>query len=388
MLIDIAVKTIWRRKLRALLTILGVATAVQLFIMMTSILSFYDSDIQRQVAVFAGKVFVQRPVMGVGAGEDFPSMNSSIAEQTANSILALDGVNREESSAVLFIPLVADLRPNMPPSYFIVGVEPGHEAAFLGSLELQSGDPDLAADPRGVILGSTAANHYRPSANDSPAEPGDTIRILDKEFTVLGVLKGASSLYNGTVIMPLATAQELFNHPQTVSAVVLTALRVEEIEGIQSAVRGSYPNLQASNQENIANNAREMMGMQRAFFNMISSSAILSTAMVVMIVVLIAVMEQRRDIGTLRAMGARKRRILGLVLGESLILTLCGGLTALPLSIAFNGILNYGLFVDGLETIRLWLATLGLCLLIGLLASILPAWQAMRVDPLSAMQMD
>jgi putative ABC transport system permease protein len=387
MLLDIALKTLWRRKLRTLLTMLGVATAIQLYLMMTAILSFYDADIQQQVATFAGKVFVQRTMQADGAGADFPSMSSSIAAETADDILAIEGVNRAESSAVLFIPMVADIRPNMPPSFFIVGVEPGHETAFIGNLAVAAGE-DALADVRGVILGSNAANHYRPEGSSLPARPGDTIRILEQEFTVIGVLAGASSLYDGTVIMPLPTAQELFNRPGTVSAVILTPFRVEAVEGIQSAVRAAYPLLQPSNQKDVADNAREMMSMQRTFFHLITNSAILSTVMVVMIVVLIAVMEQRRDIGTLRAMGSRKRRILGMVLGESLLLTLGGGLAALPLSILFNQYMNYGLFLHPSETIRLWLSTLGLCMLIGLLASILPAWQAMRVDPLSAMQME
>ncbi|MGB7537596.1 MAG: FtsX-like permease family protein [Anaerolineales bacterium] len=387
MLLDIAIKTLWRRKLRTLLTVLGVATAIQLYLMITAIVSFYDWDIQQQVAVFAGKVFVQRPMQAVGAGEDFPSMNSSIAAATADSILALDGINRERSSAVLFIPLLTDVRPNMPPSYYIVGLEPGHETAFLGSLELESGGLTLK-DSRGVILGSNAAGHYRPEGSEAPARPGDTVRVLDQEFTVLGVLASASTLYDGTVIMPLATAQELFNRPDTVSAVILTPFRVDAVEGIQTAIRNAYPNLEASNQADVARNAVEMMSMQRAFFRLINSSTILTTVMVVMVVVLIAVMEQRRDIGTLRAMGSRKRRIFGMVLGESLILTVGGGLMSLPLSILFNAIVNFGLFVDPAEIIRLWLSSIGLCVLIGLAASILPAWQAMRVDPLTSMQME
>jgi putative ABC transport system permease protein len=387
MLLDIAIKTLWRRKLRTLLTVLGVATAIQLYLMMTAILSFYDWDIQQQVAVFAGKVFVQRPMQAVGAGEDFPSMTSSIAAATADTILALEGINREKSSAVLFIPLLTDVRPNMPPKYYIVGVEPGHEAAFLGTLPVDNGKGALA-DARGVILGSNAADHYRPEGSIRPARPGDTIRILDQEFTVLGVLAGASTLYDGTVIMPLSTAQELFNRPQTVSAVILTPFRVDAVEGIQTAIRDAYPNLEASNQADVARNAVEMMSMQRAFFGLINSSTIFTAVMVVMVVVLIAVMEQRRDIGTLRAMGSRKRRILGMVLGESLMLTVGGGLLSLPLSILFNAFVNFGLFVDPAEIIRLWLSSIGLCVLIGFLGSILPAWQAMRVDPLTSMQMD
>ena len=111
MLLDLALKTLWRRKLRSLLTILGVAAAIQLYLMMNAILAFYDTDIQSQVAAFAGKIYIQRPMQADGAGEDFPSMNSSISADTAESILILEGINSAASSAVLFIPLLADIRP-------------------------------------------------------------------------------------------------------------------------------------------------------------------------------------------------------------------------------------------------------------------------------------
>jgi putative ABC transport system permease protein len=387
MLLDIAWKTLWRRKLRSLLTVLGVAAAVQLYLMMNSILSFYDADIQSQVAAFAGKVYVQRPMQDAEAGEDFPSMNSSISAGTAEAILALEGIRRAESSAVLFIPLLADMRPNLPPAYFIVGIEPGHETAYLGGLQALSGRAELDG-PRGVILGSRAAGHYRPLPDGEAAHPGDTVSVLGQEFTVLGVMPSASTIVAGAVFMPLATAQELFNRPQTVSAVVLTPLRMEDTDGIRQAVAGVDPNLRASSQADLADNAEDMMRMQRMFFQMINSSAILSTVMVVTVVVLVAVMEQRREIGTLRAMGARRRRIAGMVLGEALVLTVCGGLAALPISLVLDKTMNYGLAANLTETIRLWISTLGWCLVIGLLASVVPAWQALRVDPLAAMQME
>jgi putative ABC transport system permease protein len=387
MLLDLAFKTIWRRRLRAALTVLGVAAAIQLYLMMNSILAFYDSDIQGQVAAFAGKVYVQRPMQATSMGEDFPSMNSSISTDTALTILAMEGINRAESSAMLFIPLLADMRPNLPPAYFIVGMEAGHETAYLGGLEVVSGTAGLDG-PRGVILGSRAATHYRPTPESESAQPGDTITVLDEEFTVLGILPSASTIINGAVIMPLATAQDLFNHPRTVSAVILTPERVEDMDGIRRAVADADPNLRASDQADIADNARDMMNMQRMFFRMINYSTILSTIMVVMVVVLVVVMEQRKEIGTLRAMGARRSLIFGMVLGEALLLTLCGGLFAIPLSIAMDKLINYGMFWSWTETLHIWLSTLGMCLVIGVLASLLPSWQAMRVDPLTAMRMD
>jgi putative ABC transport system permease protein len=314
-------------------------------------------------------------------------MNSSISAETAGSILTLPGIDREASSAVLFVPLVADTRPNLPPMYYIVGMEPGSEAAFLNQRESISGSGSLEG-ARGVILGSEAADHYRPAGGESPAAPGDVIRVMDEEFTVLGVLPYSSTLYNGIVLMPLATAQDLFHRPGTVSAVILTAQRVEDIGSVQSAVRSGFPSLQASSQEDIARNADEMMSMQRAFFRLINNSALLSTVMIVMIVVLVAVIEQRKDIGTLRAVGGRRWRIFGMVAGESLVLVLLGGILSLPSSFFFGKVFGYGAFYSVLETVRLWLGTLGLCLCIGLLASLLPAWHAVRVDPLEALQSD
>jgi putative ABC transport system permease protein len=385
MLLDLALKTLWRRSLRSLLTILGVAAAIQLNLMLTSILAYYDWDIQQQVNSFAGKVYIQRPVQGTGAGEDFPSMNSSIAMDSAQAILAMDGVNRERSSALLFVPLVPDIRPNMPPTYFVVGVEPGHETAYLSNLKAEDGEISLPTE-HSIVLGHGAAMHYRPSGSDAPSKPGDVLQFQGVEFTVMGVLKQSSTLYSGAILMPLETAQELFHHPDNVSAVVVTALRLEDIGKIKADVEREFPTLKASNQDEIAKNAKQMMVMQRMFFKIIQNSAILSTIMIVMVVVLVAVMEQRKEIGTLRAVGSRKWRILAMVVGESSIFGLAGGLVALPISMIVGRWMGYGIFLSDADTLRLWLETLGICLWIGIAASILPAWLAMRVDPLEALR--
>lgn len=387
MLFDLAIKTLWRRKLRTLLTILGVAMAVQTYLMINGIMTFYERDNQRLISVFAGKVFIQQPVQGVGAGKDFPSLNSSIGAKTANSLLALEGINPEASSSVLFVPLVPSAAPNMPPNFMVVGVEPGREAAFLGGMETESGSLNLEKE-NSVILGSDAAKRYTVAGSDQPATSGDTVSVRGKEFIVAGVLKPISALYNGAVIMPLATAQDLFNRSENVTAVILTVSRLENLETVKSAVRDGFSNLEASNQEDIAKNASDMLAMQRIFMGMISNSTILATVMMITIVVMVAVMEQRKDIGTLRAVGAKKWRILGMVVSESLLLSILGGVLAIPVSLLAGGVLNYGTNLSVAENITLWLITLGACVLIGITASLLPAWQAIRVDPLEALQYD
>jgi putative ABC transport system permease protein len=312
-------------------------------------------------------------------------MDSSINMESADAILGTAGVDPAASSAVLFIPLASSSRPNMPPAYFAAGITPGHESAFLGNVALASGSARLA-DSHSVILGSSAAWHYRPDGAVQSVSAGDRVIIHGEEFTVAGVLESSSTLYNGTVILPLATAQDLFNRPATVSAVILTASRLEKLALIKSQVQAGYPNLQVFNQEDLAENANQILSQQRMMFVMIKNSVILATVMMVMIVLVVAVMEQRKEIGTLRAVGAGQGRILLYVAAQAVLLSLAGGILALPVSTLVNMYLNFGLAFSTAETAAQWVTIVGGCMAIGLAAALFPAWQAARVNPLEALQ--
>jgi putative ABC transport system permease protein len=105
---------------------------------------------------------------------------------------------------------------------------------------------------------------------------------------------------------------------------------------------------------------------------------------VVMIVMVVAVMERRREIGILRAIGAKRRTIFLMVMIESLTISLLGALTALPISVGFSRLL-WSMSIN-VTVIQAWLPILGVAIPIGVLASLLPAWQAVRVDPLDALK--
>lgn len=385
MLWDIAIKNIWRRKLRSILTILGIAVAIQLYLMMNGIMSDYEQDIERQVSLFAGKVFIQRPIDSVDAGEDFPSMNSSINMEIASSIMDIDGINRDISSPVLFTALSGSSSPNKPPSLIAVGIEPGHEEAFLGGIGIESGSIDLL-EPNSVVLGEHAAYHYRDSDTEEPLKFGDSVVINNNEFSVVGVLKPASSLYEGVVIMPLATAQDIFNRPDSVSSVILTASSLDNIEGIKSEIAKNFSNLKSFSQEDVDENARNIIATQNVFFSLINYSVILATIMLITIVVVVSVMEQRKEIGTLRAVGASRSRIFTMVLGQSVILSMMGGILALPISVIFDNLLQFEVSISALEVFLNWLMPMGASIVIGLIASILPAWKAVHIDPLEALK--
>jgi putative ABC transport system permease protein len=381
---DIALRNLWQRRLRSVLTILGVAMALQLNLTLNNLAGKFEQDVQRQFSFFAGKLFVQQAMPTGGTGWDtFPSLSSSITIETAAGLLTHDRVDQPSSSAVLFVQLVAPIIPTTPPELMVVGIEPGHEAAFLGTIEAEDGRATLN-EPYDVILGQGAARYYQPEGSDSPVHAGQTIEVQGRPFTVVGVLEAAPALFNGAVLMPLSTAQDLLNRPDTASAVILTATRVEDVADLKAAVETQFPDLQATSQDELIESASSMLALMGVFFSMMNRTALSVVVIVIAIVMIVAVLEQRRDIGTLRAIGARRRTIFGMVAIESLAISLAGALVALPLSALANW--AFWRYPVGPDIVVVWARALGLSVALGVLASLLPAWQAVRVEPLEALR--
>ncbi|MGB9108834.1 MAG: ABC transporter permease, partial [Telluria sp.] len=107
----------------------------------------------------------------------------------------------------------------------------------------------------------------------------------------------------------------------------------------------------------------------------------------------VAVLERQREIGVLRAIGARSRAILGMVQLEGLVLALLGWLLSLPLSVPVSMVLGgaFGRIMFAVPTALTpdpgaalrWLA---LVTAVSVLACAWPAWQAMRMPVAKALQ--
>ncbi len=398
---EIAIQNLKHRRLRVLLTIFGVAGALQLYLTMNNLMVTFENDMLRQYRAFAGKIYVEQSLPSGEGWQGFPSTASSIVMDTASEVLTLDGVNRAESSAVVFVPLVPSTIPNNPPYVLVVGIDSGREQALLGSIELESGAITLS-DQESVILGHGAAAYfgrgtgvdavlgadtlYSIEGEGEAASTGDKIDIQGRVCNVTGVLTGNTQFFDGIVMMDITAAQELFNRPGVVSAVILTVDSVAEVDSIQAAVVEKFEGLAAFSEEGLVAKARQWMDVQNTFFGMINNSVIVFVIVVVTIVMVVAVMERRREIGILRAIGAKRRTIFFMVLTESLIISLLGALTALPISIGFSRLL-WSMAIDA-TVVQAWLPILGVAIPIGVLASLLPAWQAVRVDPLDALKFE
>ena len=168
-------------------------------------------------------------------------------------------------------------------------------------------------------------------------------------------------------------------------AQALTAASIADLPKLKAEIAARHPELTVSTQEDLQQTANVLLDGMNKFFALIINSIVVVAIVIVTIVVVVAVMEQRKDIGTLRAVGAGRWSIFGMVAGQALVLSLLGAILALPIAVLLTrwGMSEFG----GLSgVLSVWLQTILVAMIVGLLASILPAWQALRVDPLEALR--
>jgi putative ABC transport system permease protein len=255
---------------------------------------------------------------------------------------------------------------------------------------LPPGDLDVA-QPVCVLGNVVAAELF-----DSTSPVGQWLRIGDARCRVLGVLaqQGLAGGFNvdETVIMPVASAQQIFN----TSAVFRILAEAADRDAVQAARRDIIEIVKArhAGEEDITVVTQDALASTfDAVFNMITAglSAIAAISLVVagvliMNVMLVAVSQRTAEIGLLKAVGARNRQIMALFLTEAACLSLLGAVVGIAaggggiwlMRVAFP-VLDFAA-----PPWASWSAV-GVAIASGLVFGILPARRAAALDPVNAL---
>jgi putative ABC transport system permease protein len=237
---------------------------------------------------------------------------------------------------------------------------------------------------------------------------GETIRIVNQPFRVIGVLtpQGGSAFgsEDNEVIIPLATAQaRLINrkNPDSVDVIYVQAVDYQSVtdasDEISQILRTRHQSpigqddFTVFTQESILNTVQTVTGVLTVFLGGIAAISLLVGGIGIMNIMLVSVTERTREIGLRKALGARKRDILIQFLAESSLLSLIGGFIGIMFGwlIAFivgrvaTATGNNFTPIVGLDAILL--ATI-FSASVGLFFGIYPANRAASLEPVEALR--
>ena len=268
------------------------------------------------------------------------------------------------------------------------------DAELLEVLELEAsigrglGPPDEAHRLRSAVLGAGVANLLRVESGSVPP----VIYVGDYPFAVVGVLESSQLVPNIdiSVMVPRSTAQELFGAAATPST-----LLVRVTEGTTDAVApilatvvtyGGPGAPQVSIPSDLLAARAEVDQTLAATVVALGLLAIAVGSFGIANVMLISVMERRREIGVRRALGHQRRVIGAQFVLEAALVGAAGSVAGAVLGVAFIAVFAW--FRDWVPVVDLRLAAAAVLasIVITTLAGLHPARRAARVEPLDAIR--
>jgi len=380
------------RKLRTFLTTLAVVFGVLVIFGMNIILPTMLAALQANVMGTEGMVDFSITHI---SSEPFP-------QSVADKLQGVDGVRVYSPSLTRTINIPADFydkdanKTDNVTVLSLMGVIP-EQARSVRSYTIVEGRYLTADDSASALISRTLADAIKVNVGDTfriPSVDGTT------ELTIVGILPAQIFGGNETVMVNLPEAQIITNEPGKVNVIDIntetTALeerRAEVTKNIETALGNDY-------QVGTLLTGSEMFASLRlgqAMFSVFGVMALFMGGFIIFNTFRTIVAERRRDIGMLRALGANRRTIIGMILAEGFlqgILGTCIGLTLGYLMAA--GIINFiGPFMSSFINLNMGAPVVSPLLLIGsiflgvgvtVVAGLIPALSASKVTPLEALR--
>jgi putative ABC transport system permease protein len=240
-----------------------------------------------------------------------------------------------------------------------------------------------------VVISTKIAREY-PNADGTPKKVGDTLRIGDRPFKVIGLYETGSLMIDVTVVMEISVARDLFKiGKDTVSAFYLEPAPGIDTEVLRNRITGAVDGVQVRSMAQFDMQVGNIMEQLDLFLVLVISLALLVGGVGIANTMLMSASERYREFGVMRANGWTRANILGLVTAESALLGLVAGLTASALAVA--GVFALNSYLARLElklelTPGLVLASNAVALAVATVAGLYPAWRASRMTPMDAIR--
>ena len=405
--IRVALRALFKNKMRAGLTILGVVIGIAAVTTMVSIGQSAGGLVQGQFEALGTNVIVVFP----GSRQHGGIRQSNIPTLTARDS---EAIARECPAVLAASPLVGTSghvicgNANWSPRE-MYGV--GTDYLTVRNWPLRTGGfftrRDITSAAKVCVIGETLVAKLFQTRDPV----GQTIRIKNIPFRVVGVLekKGANLVgedQDNIALMPYTTVRKRLQgsefdnvHAILVSGRSLKAMSdaVSEIQQLLSERHGVHPgetpDFQVQNTTEIANVLGIITGTLTIMLSSIAGISLIVGGVGIMNIMLVSVTERTREIGIRMAVGASPGDILWQFLVEAVLLSNIGGLIGFGLGVAAST--GATALINSLTSGTKWpmvisvpaaIIAFAFALLVGTVFGIYPAIRASRLDPIEALR--
>ena len=409
--LGLAIKSLQHRSIRSWLTILGIVVGVAAVVALIALGQGMQKSVVSQFESFGFDTIIVIPREdssgGMGPGSGMRALFGGSGESYVldlNAVRALpevdvDGALRTETAVVTsegmdgtgFLYLTG-LSESITDDF----------SSYFDGFQLSSGRGFQQGDLHVVIVGPLAAA-------DLGVKVGDTVSIEFTDFEVIGIIAESEdeggmtfqSLSTGLFI-PLDPVETIFGGPGQVSQVFVKVSEGENPEEIAEIIEAIFDQQDTSvstiTAAEMTESIQSVISIIQLVLSAIAAISLLVGAIGVMNTTYMSVLERTKQIGIMKAIGAKDRQVLSLFLIESSLIGFVGGALGTILGVGLSSVagkLLGGMMLAGpgggmtfaaSYSATLIILALVLSLVLGAVAGVIPAYRGSKLQPVKALR--
>ena len=395
---SLAYKNLKKRKLRSWLTILGIIISVATIFMLVSISLGLQSAVEEQFAQLGkDKFFIQPKGQIAGPGTDSAAI---LTQQDMEIIKKVPGVK----STSYFLIGSGKIEFNRETRFYnLVGIPEDAANIMLetGIYKIDSGRFVQQGDIEDIVIGN---NYHYKSVFSRPVNIGDKVTINGQQFKVRGIIQPVGNPQDDkSIIMPAQQFRVLLNIPERIDQIMV---KVDSDSDVREVAKRVEKKLRSSRQvtedtqdftiltpEEVLDSFKSILNIITAFLAGVAAISLLVGGIGIANTMFTSVLERTREIGTMKAVGAKNKDILLIFLIESGLIGLTGGIIGTLLGFSVSKTIEY-IAMHQLGTKLLQAAAPAYlitgCLLfafvIGAISGIVPAYRASKPKTVDALR--
>lgn len=380
---DIILRSLAQRKMRTGLTIFGIALGIFAVVVMGGMSEHMNLVVDKSLKLLADNIQVEPDGTFGGIG--------TLDESKIRQVKRVPGVS--DAYGVLVTMLDPESGGGgLTGGDMVFGVLPEKQ---MKDAKLTSGRYLVPGDGYKAVIGSSIARKFNLKVGDELEMKSKRMQRTSsithtRNVSVVGILEYTGSFFDGSVQIPLDRAQKFYKMENTVSFIYAEPASGTDLSDLAKRIELSVDKVKSKSPEQLR---KEIEG-QIVIFSLITLSAAVLAAIIgglsVMNTMLMSVSERTKEFGLLKALGAERKTILFMTMGEAALMGVIGGITGIAAGSVLVHFLNKSFEAQGsaLFAITPRLVVIGLLFAIslGIICGTYPAYRATKMSPMEALR--
>jgi putative ABC transport system permease protein len=393
-----SIQNLRHRKLRSFLTVLGIVVGISSIILLVGLVQGLKQDVLKQLESFGPRTLIIVPInvdngAGFGPAASFAPTSGKLFEKDFERVKKLPEI--QTISRVIIGSTTLQYKDQSINAQ-VFGIEPA-KFSDTATIEAESGRLLDERDSFSAVLGSRVAEGFKQNITS-----GAQVTLGGRQYRIVGVLKsagGSISTVDNVVMVPFDEARDIFNASllenelsairlvlkegasvdaatDEITDIMLSSHRVTKDEKDFGVISPSFINKQFTS----------ILDLLTLFLGAIASISLIVGGIGISNTMFMSVLERRKEIGTLKAVGATEGQIRNIFLLESSLIGFTGGLIGVLLASGIGFVIHLLAGITFLVDPVVVGGALAFSIGIGVLSGTFPAAEAAKVDPIVALR--